>query len=67
MSPFKKRWFHAGVVALIGALTDLSAQLVNGTVDVKRTVVVGLVIGAVSRVAGAIISNIDLDGDGNPG
>lgn len=67
MSPFKKKWFHAGVVALIGALTDLAAQLVNGGVDIKRTVVVGLIIGAVSRVAGAILANIDLDGDGNPG
>ena len=56
MSPFKTRWLHAGLVALIGVLSDVGAQLANGSLSVTRAVVIGLVVGGVSRVAGAILA-----------
>lgn len=54
-----KKWMHAGAVALIGALTDIAAQLTSGSFELSRTIIVGTVIGAVSRVAGAILASVD--------
>lgn len=50
------KWLHAGLLALVGVGTDIGAQLSAGTLDVQRSVVVGLVIGGLSRVLGAIVS-----------
>jgi hypothetical protein len=63
MTPLKKKWFHAGVVAMIGALTDIAAQLTSGHFDAERTVVIGIIIGAVSRVSGAILAAMDSTND----
>jgi hypothetical protein len=58
MTPTKKnsKWIHAGMLALVGVGTDLGAQLTQGTVNPTRAVIVGLVIGGLSRVFGAIIA-----------
>lgn len=56
ISPKTAKWVHAAVGTLIGSLTDLAAQLAQGQyVNAPRTVIVGLVVGLVMRVAGKIL------------
>lgn len=63
MKAATKKWMHAGAVALIGALTDVAAQLTSGSFELSRTIIVGIIIGAVSRVAGAILAAMDTTSD----
>lgn len=68
MKPRTRKWVHAGVAALIGAASDLGAQLASGQlVNAPRAVVVGLVVGAVCRVAGAMLAAIPMDEQSNGG
>lgn len=69
MKPRTRKWVHAGIAAAIGALSDVGAQLAGGQlVNAPRAVLVGLVVGAVCRVAGAMLAAIPMDesGDGGP-
>lgn len=54
----KRKWLHAGLLALVGALTDIGAQLASGAVDpsTSRAVLVGLAIGGMARILGAILA-----------
>lgn len=47
---------HAMLVALTGVLADIGAQVSSGSVDLTRSVIVGLIIGGASRILGAAIA-----------
>lgn len=58
LSAFQKKWIHAGLVALVGVLSDVGAQLASGSVNVTRAFLVGIVLGGLSRVIGAILAQV---------
>lgn len=61
MTPLRRKLVHAGLLALTGSLTDIGAQLAAGSVNLTRSVLVGLIVGGVSRVVGAILAAEALD------
>ena len=63
----KRKWLHAGLLALVGALTDIGAQLASGNVNpsTSRAVLVGLAIGGMARVLGAVIAATAVEDDSN--
>lgn len=61
MTSRTRKILHAGLIALAGALTDAGAQLASGHLDVTRSVVVGVIIGVLGRVFGAILAAEALD------
>jgi ABC-type branched-subunit amino acid transport system permease subunit len=59
-----KKWVHAGLVAFFAAWTDLGAQLAMGGFSLTRAVLVGVIMGGIGRVAGAMLGAvITSDGD----
>jgi hypothetical protein len=48
-------WVAAGLAALLGALADIGAQLQQPDIHWTRAAIWGLVIGAITRTAGAIV------------
>ncbi len=61
MTSRTRKLVHAGVVALVAAATDIGAQLASGSLNVTRVVLVGLVVGGLARVAGAVLAAEALD------
>jgi len=61
VTSLRRKVLHAGLVALAGALTDAGAQLANGALNITRALIVGLVMGVIGRVVGAILAAEALD------
>lgn len=56
MTQKKQQWKHTALVALFSFLAVTGEQLASGTLSLTKSVIVGLIIGAVSRFAGAYLS-----------
>ena len=70
MTPRTRKWAHAGLVALVSGFADVGAQLASGQlVNAPRAVLVGVGVGLVARVLGAMLAATALDeaSDGGPG
>lgn len=52
---------YAVAIAGVGLLTDVGAQWSAGTINVTRSVVVGVVLGGVARLIGAALSILAVD------
>jgi hypothetical protein len=57
-------WLAAGLAALLGALADLATQLQQPDIHYTHAAIWGLVIGAIARVAGAIVRYITTPEEG---
>jgi hypothetical protein len=55
----QKKILHTIVTSVLGAASDVAVQLSSGTLNVTRAVIVGLCLGALVRIAGALISAIE--------
>jgi hypothetical protein len=57
MTSRTRKLVHAGVVALAAVFADVGAQLYSGAVvSLTRAAIVGLAMGAVARVVGAVLA-----------
>lgn len=57
MTPRKAKWAFAGLMALVGVLSDISGQLSSGQLgNLTRPVLIGVIMGGVARVAGAALA-----------
>lgn len=62
MTSRKRKWIHAGLVALVSGVADVGAQLASGQlVNAPRAVVVGIGVGLVARAVGAMLAAKALD------
>jgi hypothetical protein len=58
----KRKWVHAALVALVSGVADVGAQLASGQlVNAPRAVLVGVAVGLLARVLGAILAAKALD------
>lgn len=58
LTPFQKKMILAGATALFTAVGEVSYQLVSGTVNLTKAVILGLVMGVLVRVGGAVLGVI---------
>jgi hypothetical protein len=63
MTKRKRQWLHAGLVALVSAGADVGAQIASGSINPTRVVIVGLVIGGLSRAVGAALAAMAMNDD----
>jgi hypothetical protein len=62
MTPRKRKWIHAGLVALVSGFADIGAQLASGQlVNAPRAVIVGVGVGLLARAVGAMLAAQALD------
>lgn len=57
----QRKLAHAGLVGLMGALTDIGAQIATGAVNITRVVIVGFVMTGLARGLGAILAACAFD------
>ena len=56
LTGLQKKMLHSMLVTLFGSLTDVGVQLVSGSLNLTRSVIVGLIIGVMARAAGAALA-----------
>lgn len=58
LTPLQKKVFLAGFVALSTAVGEVGYQLVSGTVNLTKAAILGLAMGVLARVGGAVLAAI---------
>jgi hypothetical protein len=56
LTSLQKKMLHSTLVSLFGSMADVGIQLTSGSLNLTRTVAVGLILGIVSRAAGAALA-----------
>lgn len=58
LTPSQKKMLLAGFTALSTAIGEISYQLVSGSLNLTKAVILGLVMGVLVRVGGAVLAVI---------
>lgn len=58
LTPLQKKLVLAGLVSLFTMLGEIGYQLISGSINLTKAVVLGLAMGAIARVGGAVLSAV---------
>lgn len=59
-----KKIVHTAFIALFGCASDVAVQLSNPSINITRALIVGIVLGALSRIGGALLAAMDTTNEG---
>lgn len=56
LSSTQKKIVHSVMVVLVTFGTDIGTQMMTGTVNITRSAIVGIVVGFLARIIGAVLA-----------